>query len=414
VTEASRVRLHPLSMRPDNGAWVIGRVETGEFIAAPAVARRAITLLAEGGTVEEVRSALRTETGDDVDVADFVAALGDLGFVSHIDDRPVHAAAPPAPTLRRLRPRQVRWLLHPATAGTTVAIIVAGAVAMLADRELVPGYHDLIWSGSGGLVILGNAAIAWTINLIHELAHLTTARAAGIPGRMSLSTRLQFLVAQTDVTGVWAAPRRTRLTVYLAGMAVNLLIAALCLLALPLLDPAGLGYRLVTATALLSLLFIPPQLLVFMRTDLYFVIQDLTGCANLYADGSRYFWYGVRRICRGVLGGRPAGEPPADPTRRLPARERRAVRAYTVLLVGGTIGCLGVAAAVTLPVAFTLLGRAVAAITGGGAGTELYDALAVLTVVGGLYVLWARAWWRRHGHRVSRLLGPFHRATGGG
>jgi hypothetical protein len=37
---------------------------------------------------------------------------------------------------------------------------------------------------------------------------------------------LSILVAQTDVSGIWAAPRRTRITTYLAGIAVDLLIAA--------------------------------------------------------------------------------------------------------------------------------------------------------------------------------------------
>jgi putative peptide zinc metalloprotease protein len=113
-----------------------------------------------------------------------------------------------------------------------------------------------------------------------RLGHLTTARAAGVPGRISLSSRLQFLVAQTDVSGIWVRPRRTRFTVYLAGIAVNLAVAATAILLLAAVDPVGLPRRLLAATTVLSLVMIPFQLMVFMRTDLYFLIQDLTGADN--------------------------------------------------------------------------------------------------------------------------------------
>jgi hypothetical protein len=404
VTGMSRVGLHPLRMRRDGEAWVIGRVETGEFISAPPVAQRAISLLSRDQTVTEVRAALQAE-GTDVNVVGFVTTLAGLGFLSHIDGHRLEGPEPPRPTFPWLRPAHVRWVLHPATAAVAAVLILAGAGPVLIGRAPVPGYHDLIWSTSGGLVLLGNAAIAWTIIFVHEMAHLAAARAAGVPGRMSLSTRLQFLAAQTDVSGIWAAPRQVRLTVYLAGMTVNLLIFALCVPAAAIAVPAGLAHRLLVATGLISVLFVPPQFLVFMRSDVYFVLQDITGCANLYADGSAYFRYLAGRLWSAVS---RRGRPSADPSRNLPARQRRAVRAYTVILAGGTAACLAVAATTTLPTAITLLARAVAAITGGSSVAGRFDALAVITVIGGFQLLWSRAWWRRHGHRVRRLRGHLY------
>jgi hypothetical protein len=397
VTGATQVRLHPLRVREDGGSWVIGRAEIGEFIAAPPAAHRVITLLRDGRSVDQVRAALRAETGIDLDVAGFVTALVDLDFVAELDGSPLPQAAPPRPTLLRLRPEHVRWLLYPVTAVTAGAVILGAALAVVAEPALLPGYRDLLWSQSGGAIILGNAAIAWTIILLHELAHLATARGADVYGRMSFGTRLQFLAMQTDVTGIWAASRRTRMTVYLAGIALDLVIAALCLLILAFTPLAGLATDLVAATALLALMGIPIQCLVFMRTDLYFVLQDLTGCANLYADGSAYARYLARRLC-GRL--RRAGPPPQDPSYRLPTRERRAVRAYTMLLAIGTAACLMVAVTITLPVIVTLLGRAAIDLTNGGSAARVFDAAAVLTVTGTVQVLWARAWWKRHGHRV--------------
>ncbi|WP_213453516.1 hypothetical protein [Rhizomonospora bruguierae] len=112
---------------------------------------------------------------------------------------------------------------------------------------------------------------------------------------------------------MWAAPRRTRLTVYLAGTAVNLVIAAGCLLARAAI-PAGHAHDLLAAAtllALLALLLIPTELLVFMRTDAYYVVQDLAGCTNLYADGSAYARYRAKLLWHGLSRGRVDRPTPA-------------------------------------------------------------------------------------------------------
>jgi putative peptide zinc metalloprotease protein len=398
ATGASRVRLHHLHTRADGSEWVVGRVETGDFVAVPEIAVGALRLLADGLTIDETRRRLRAESGRDVDVAGFVAGLLDLGFIAAVDDRPVTGRPLPNATLPWLRPAHVRWVLSwPLAAGLAV-LTAAAAVVLLRVPAALPTHHDLLWSPRGSVVLAGNAVTAWAVILLHELAHLVTARAAGLPGRMSLSTRLQFLAAQTDVSGVWAMPRRVRLAVYLSGMAVNVAVAAAAVLARAATGPESLAGRLSAAVAAVSLLCIVPQLLVFMRTDVYFLLQDLSGCRNLYADGSAYLLWWGRRLRR-WLDGR-AGRP-TDPGGGLSVREGRAVRLYAVLLLVGTAACVGVALTVTLPVAVTLLTAAGDGLLTGRSVAVRVDGLVTVAVVGGFWALWCRAWWRRHGKRVG-------------
>ena len=54
VAGGSRVRLRRLSERRDGDSWVIGRIETGDFISVPDVAHRVIALLRQGRSVDEV------------------------------------------------------------------------------------------------------------------------------------------------------------------------------------------------------------------------------------------------------------------------------------------------------------------------------------------------------------------------
>jgi putative peptide zinc metalloprotease protein len=400
VGASSRITLHPLRGRQDGTEWIVGRMDTGEFVALPDSGRRAIGLLTPELTVGEVRQRLAVTTGHDLDVVGFVRALVELGFVARVDGVELPGPRPPRPTWPWLRAGHLRWLLHPAVAALPAVLVLAAAAAVLHRPGLLPGYHDLLFSSHGSLVLGAEFTGGWTLVFLHELCHLLTARAAGVPGRIRLGTRLQFLVAHTDVSGVVTAPRRHRLTVYLAGIACNVSVCAACVLVLAVLpERTGTPGRLVAATAVLSLLSLPFECMVFMRTDLYFVLEDLAGARDLYGDGTRYARYLAGRAAA-RLRGRPAG---ADPSAGFAAGERRAVRAFSVLLVAGTAGCLTLLATVTLPVDVGLLSAAVRHLTGGPHGWDRVDAAAVLLVLGGIHALWAALWWRRHRHRVTAL-----------
>ncbi|MFC8432531.1 hypothetical protein [Streptomyces sp. NPDC057253] len=381
----NHVRLHPLDSRPDGDEWIVGRRATGRFVALPEVGKQALDLLAQGLPPAEVGARLRARTGDDIDVPDFVEALLGLGFVAEVDGRAVDQEPPPPPSLAGIRPSHVRWLLSPAV---PVAVLALIAVTLLSRPPVPLDYRTLLWSAHGSAVIALGAGVGWSLLLLHECAHLLTARATGVAGRIRLGTRLQFLVMQTDISGIELAPRRHRLTAYLAGIATNLTVA--CLAALAAGASTGTPRRVLAAVTLLALLPLPFQLMVFMRTDLYFVLQDLTGCRDLFGDGVAFARYRARRLLR-RRGGR-SEEP--DPSLQLPAHERRAVRVYSVVLVVGTTLCLAFFAAVTLPADITLFARALVKAASGPSVGDRLDGVAVVLTLGGLHALWLRTWWR--------------------
>ncbi|MGY5118697.1 hypothetical protein ACWC2H_22970 [Streptomyces sp. 900105755] len=398
IEPSARVLLHDLGVRQDRDEWIVGRMATRTFVALPAVGARAVALLGEGLSVARTAEILRAETGEELDIPDFVRDLAALGFVARIGDRPVPDTDPPPASLPWLRPHHVRYALHPALPVLVAVLLLAAGVVLTRRPDLLPGYRDLLWSPHGSLVLLTGAAAGWTLVLAHELAHLVTARAAGVPGRIRLGTRLQFLVMQTDISGIELAPRRHRLTAYLSGIALNLSVASAVLLVLARTDTATTAHRLLAAVLLLALLPLPFQFMVFTRTDLYFVLQDLTGCRDLYGDGLAYARYVFRRTRRG-----PGGGAAGDPSVRLPPHERRAVRLYSVVLVAGTVACLAFMAAVTLPADITLLVRAARGLGPDHGLAANADSAAVLVTLGGINVLWAVTFWRnRRSRRADR------------
>ncbi|MFJ1936641.1 hypothetical protein ACIOGZ_28770 [Kitasatospora sp. NPDC088160] len=387
VTGDSRVRLHPLQTRSAGDTVIVGRMATGNLIELPPVGGRVIELLGHGLTVQECARRLASESGEDLDVADFVHALAAVGFVDAVDGVPVPGPAPRRPALPWITPRRAAWSLSPALPWTVGLLTAAAVAVVICEPALVPGYRALLWSPHGSLVLLAVFGVGWPLVLLHELAHLVTARATGVPARVELGTRLQFLVAQTDMSGIELAPRRHRLTAYLSGMAVNLVAACVGVLGAAAAGPGPLRTAL-QILVLLSLLPLAWQFLVFMRTDVYYVLQDFTGSADLYAEGLAYTRYVAARLL--PLSRRV----PTDPTAGLGPRQRRAARLYSTVLVAGTAACLTALALVTAPTDLALLVRAAAQLGPGHGALERLDGATVLVLLGGAQALWVRTKWR--------------------
>jgi putative peptide zinc metalloprotease protein len=178
-------------------------------------------------------------------------------------------------------------------------------------------------------------------------------------------------------------------------------VAAVATLLLPATDPAGVPHRIAAAVAMLALVPLAFECMVFMRTDGFFVLEDLTGCRDLHRDGAAYVRF-LLRACVARLRLR-AHTRPDDPTARLPGRERGAVRAYAVVLVLGTLACLTVLVTVALPVDVTLLANSVERIASARGVADAVDGAVVVVALVGLQLLWCITWWRRRaGRRHAR------------
>lgn len=446
VGPATTVRLHELSVVRDGGEWLVGRARNQVVVALPEIGVRAIEELAAGRPVAEVENLLGRvavaaddgtggnggrdaddtdgrdadgrdadgrdadgDSGEAPDVAQFVRTLVGLGFVAEVDGAAVPEDPLPRPTFPRLHPHHVGFLLRPVVPWLVAVPVLAAAVLLALRPSLLPHYRDLLWSPHGSLVLVAGLVGGWSIVFLHECVHLAVARAHGLPARITFGTRLQFLVLHTDISGIELAPRRHRLSAYLGGMAFNLLLASVCLLAsaVPGLPADALPTRLLRAATLWSLLPVPFEFLVFLRTDVYFALADLARCRDLQGDGRAYALFLARRAgtgLSGLLGMRATGVvPPVDPTAALPRGERRAVRGYTPLMVVGVALCLAFLAWYTVPLDVSLLTGAARRVARPAAGFwSVSDGAVTLLVLSGIQGMWLVTWLRRRGAGMTR------------
>jgi putative peptide zinc metalloprotease protein len=381
----SVLRLHPLVYRDgdDSDEVVVGRPDLGEFVELPRLGATAIRLLGDGLTVRAVEERIAREHDVELDVAELAEALVELSFAAAVDGAalPDPADERPGTHLPWLRAEHVRWLFGRGATAVWSVVALAAVVTLLRRPDLAPSAADFYWTPYVGLAVLVGT-VMFSANLsVHELMHLAAARSYGAPARIGFSTRLHYLVVQTDVTAVWAVPRRHRYRVYLAGLRWDSFVVGLCVLLTAYTDLAD---RLLAALAITVSLSMVAQAQVYVRTDLYYVLMEWLRARNLYQDGISY----VRRLWRRG----------PDPLAGLPARERRGVRVYAVAMA---VGCT---VALTSFVLFGLpiLVQGIVGAFGGlvaGHGLRALDSALVILVEGTLQVLFVVTFVRKHRHR---------------
>lgn len=397
----STLGLHPLVVRDsddDPDAVVMGRTELGEFVELPRVAADAIELLGQGRTIGEAEAAVAAEHDVRLDLGELAEALVELGFVATVDSQPIPDLAQrlPGSHLPWLHERHVRWLFSQPVGALWLGVLIAAIVTWWQQPDLFVEASDFYWTSYVGLAVLVNTVLFSVSLSVHELMHLAAARSYGAPARISFATRLHHLVVQTDVTAIWAVPRRLRYRVYLAGILWDGFVICACTLLVAYAGlPAGVD-RLLTAVTLCVLLSLLFQLQVYMRIDLYYVLMEWLRCRNLFHDGMAYAGHLLRRL---------AHRPSADPSAGLPARERRAVRLYAVAMAVGSVVALSGFALLGLPILVEGVVRAFTGLIDGvhtGGLLQAIDSALIIVVEGTLQVIFLVTFYRRHRHRLDR------------
>lgn len=351
-TRETIVAVQPFSRQQEGEEVVIGNPETGVFLALPLDAVELLDLLAQGMSVGKVSDLYFQRTGETPDLADLLSYLETKGLVepqtsaiaaqessSHtIPGRTFQFARFPQPLARLLFGRS--FLLFEA------ALVLFAVAAILRYPQLMPVPKDLVFDHQ--------RAFSWTILtaftyggiFLHEMAHLVAARSLGVNSRMGISHRLWFLVAETDLTGLWSVPRQQRYVPMLAGIIVDATAASLLVLLLLagqqhffVISP--FSTHLLRAMSFANLMRILWECFLFVRTDLYFVAATFLNCKNLLID--------TRAFLRNQLARLTALIQPVDQS-AIPPAERRAIRTYAAIFLAGRVWAFITLFWVTIPV----------------------------------------------------------------
>lgn len=180
--------------------------------------------------------------------------------------------------------------------GLTMAL--AGWVVSRNWTEFTAPVGDIF--SSDNLPVLWITLIA--LKVFHEFGHAYATKAFGgrVP-EMGLFFMIFTPCAYVDASAAWGFPRkRERIFVCLAGMYVELFIAAVCLMAWSVLPPGFWRSVMHNAVMLASIITIGFNINPLMRYDGYYALSDAVEIPNLRARSQAYGISVLKRVMLGV------------------------------------------------------------------------------------------------------------------
>lgn len=372
VTPDSRLRFYPLSIVAEGDEFLVGHPAAPAYVTIPAVGVAVIEELGKGLTVRQVEELIARRFQEAADVLDFVTALVECGFVEAIDGQPLGALGPQtAPAgamawLERIRPETARWLFSRWAWALYGGLGIFCVSVFLLFPQYWPTYKDFFFVPDPAVCALVMTALNLALLAVHELWHWLAARAEGLSARFQVSRRLFLLAFETDVSQLWGLPRNRRYGTFLAGMAFETALLAVCLgvrlasgfglIDLPLME------RFAAALALTRVTSLALQAMIFLRTDLYAVLITALGCTNLY----RITYLSLVRMVRPL---RPAEQ---EEVASAGPRDRQAARWFVWLYAAGLCLAAYFFAGYFIPGAMVMGGWVIGAMAGAELGSATF------------------------------------------
>lgn len=361
----AQVTVYPFSRQPEGSEVIIGRPDTGTFLSLPPEAVKILDHLATGKTVGEAQEHYFRQYGETPDLEDLLELLESRGLVW-----PAETLQQPVPegdaAAKRYHFTSIpqRWaarLFSPLVLGIGALLVLSAVAAVVIVPDIVPGWSALYFETHRTLKSLSVILLSYVTLFIHEMGHLLAARATGVGSRLGISHRLWILVAETDLTGLWAIPRQKRYLPLLGGPIVDLVSASVVLLLLfahakGWLSPPTLALEFLRALFFIYLIQILWQLLFFVRTDFYYVFATFFGCKNLKRDTEDFLRNRLARFLPRLT---------ATDQSHIPRSELQVVRVYSLFWLGGRLVALGMLVFISLPLFVRYL-QAVAATLSAG------------------------------------------------
>ncbi|CIO73253.1 Uncharacterised protein [Streptococcus pseudopneumoniae] len=142
-------------------------------------------------------------------------------------------------------------------------------------------YKQIFFSRSLLLITFTITILDFILVFLHEFSHFMAIRLlSGELGHVGIGRRLFYFVFQTKIDNIWILGKTKRIIVYLSGIICDLFILSLlCLCSIILKN--GLLFSITRIAEFLLIVGILFEFKFYLKTDLYYLISDLSNSRNL-------------------------------------------------------------------------------------------------------------------------------------
>jgi hypothetical protein len=385
--------LHPLTRLHEGDGILVGRPDAESYVVLPLDGAALLERLIEGMAPSAAAAWYHDTFAESVDIDDFTATLDELGFLrSGAAEATVVAA-----------PVRLQWLgrmlFSPVALAAYGALVTVWIWTLTRRPELAPSPRHLFFTSSIVLAELLVVCGQWPWLFLHEAFHVLAGRRLGLASRVGVGRRLCFVVFETRMPSLLSVERRRRHVPFLAGMLADVVaVASLGVFAYALSGRTGVTHTL--RTVALAMAFpicarFAYQFILFLQSDVYYVLATALGCYDLHAATQARV---MNRYWK--LGRRP--ERMFDEG-RWTSRDRQVARYYEPLFAGGIAVLLAIWCFALLPATRLLVHLLLHALRSGPTDARFWDGTLFVSLnVAQLVVLFAIA--RRD--RRHRSLSP--------
>jgi putative peptide zinc metalloprotease protein len=289
----SYLRLVPIEIRKDKKNFIVEDKASGEFYEMPKVCIDAIYMIMNRTPLGDTEKVLKEKyPNEEIDIIDFAVQLVELGLVEELDGVKVELderTSKESLGFHWITPNFGQFFFNKISLTLYFILFLLNVILLISHPELFPHYKDLFVFHMMALNIPLWMAITFILVLFHEFGHILASRACHLPTRLGVGHRMFFVVLETDMSSVWKLPAKERNILYLAGICFDTTILFLSLITQLLFqDGSGIFLGILHVIVLDTFIRMVYQCCVYMKTDLYFVIENSSGCYNLMENAQQF------------------------------------------------------------------------------------------------------------------------------
>ncbi|MFP7299176.1 hypothetical protein [Neobacillus niacini] len=285
ISLQSSLSVVQIQIRKDKKNYIVEDLASGDFYEMPEICIEAIQLMDKGITLGEIEETLKKRFPlEEVNLLDFSQQLLDLDLIEAIDGEKVMRKEQGKERLGFLWISQKtgKIFFNKMTIPLYISLFIANLFLLLTNPYLFPRYQDVFISNIMAVNIIAYLGVTFTLVLIHEFGHILAMRAYNLPTKLEVGHRLFLVVLETDMASVWSLPSKDRNVLYMAGLCFdNVVLFAALLGKMIFPNLSGIFLALISLAVYDVFIRVVYQCCVYMKTDLYYVFENVTGYYNL-------------------------------------------------------------------------------------------------------------------------------------